>query len=44
MNYAKQNPGKLFNASSGNGTPGHVGFDLFKFMTDTKRRSGASID
>jgi tripartite-type tricarboxylate transporter receptor subunit TctC len=33
---AKQNPGKLFNASSGNGTPGHVGFELFKFMTGTQ--------
>jgi tripartite-type tricarboxylate transporter receptor subunit TctC len=30
--YAKQNPGKLLNASSGNGSPGHVGFELFKFM------------
>lgn len=34
--YAKQNPGKLLNASSGNGTPGHVGFELFKFMTGTR--------
>ena len=33
--YAKQNPGKLNYASSGNGTPGHVGFELFKFMTGT---------
>ncbi|MGH8642547.1 MAG: Bug family tripartite tricarboxylate transporter substrate binding protein, partial [Burkholderiales bacterium] len=33
---AKQNPNKLFNASSGNGTPGHVGFELFKFMTGTQ--------
>jgi tripartite-type tricarboxylate transporter receptor subunit TctC len=30
---AKQNPDKLNYASSGNGTPGHVGFELFKFMT-----------
>src|SRR3970040_651464 len=29
VGYAKQNPGKLFNRSSGNGTPGHVGFELF---------------
>lgn len=36
IDYAKQNPGRLLNASSGNGTPGHVGFELFKFMTDTK--------
>ena len=36
ISYAKQNPGKLFNASSGNGTPGHVGFELFKFMTGTQ--------
>jgi tripartite-type tricarboxylate transporter receptor subunit TctC len=32
ITYAKQNPGKLLNASSGNGSPGHVGFELFKFM------------
>jgi len=31
--FAKQNPDQLFYASSGNGTPGHVGFELFKFMT-----------
>jgi tripartite-type tricarboxylate transporter receptor subunit TctC len=36
IGYAKQNPDKLFNASSGNGTPGHVGFELFKFMTGTQ--------
>jgi len=30
--YAKQNPGKLNYASSGNGTPGHAGMELFKFM------------
>jgi tripartite-type tricarboxylate transporter receptor subunit TctC len=35
VGYAQQNPGKLFNASSGNGTPGHVGFELFKLMTGT---------
>jgi tripartite-type tricarboxylate transporter receptor subunit TctC len=35
IEYAKQNPGKLSNASSGNGTPGHVGFELFKTMTGT---------
>ena len=34
--YAKQNPGKLNYASSGNGTPGHVGFELFKVMTGTQ--------
>jgi tripartite-type tricarboxylate transporter receptor subunit TctC len=33
--FAKQNPDKLFYASSGNGTPGHVGFELFKHMTGT---------
>jgi tripartite-type tricarboxylate transporter receptor subunit TctC len=32
---AKANPGKLFNASSSNGSPGHVGGELFKFMTGT---------
>ena len=35
VGYAKQNPDKLNYASSGNGTPGHVGFELFKFMTGT---------
>jgi tripartite-type tricarboxylate transporter receptor subunit TctC len=35
ITYAKQNPDKLNYASSGNGTPGHVGFELFKFMTGT---------
>jgi tripartite-type tricarboxylate transporter receptor subunit TctC len=29
---AKQNPGKLSNASSGSGSPGHVGGELFKHM------------
>jgi tripartite-type tricarboxylate transporter receptor subunit TctC len=33
LEFAKRNPGKLSNASSGNGTPGHVGFELFKAMT-----------
>lgn len=33
--FAKQYPGKLNYASSGNGTPGHVGFELFKAMTGT---------
>ena len=36
VEFSKQNPGKLSNASSGNGTPGHVGFELFKTMTATK--------
>jgi tripartite-type tricarboxylate transporter receptor subunit TctC len=35
IDYAKQNPGKLANASSSNGSPGHVGGELFKFMTGT---------
>lgn len=34
VDYAKQNPGKLFNASSSNGSPGHIGFELLKTMTD----------
>src|SRR5215813_8456778 len=33
--YAKANPGKLLNASSSNGSPGHVGGELFKYMTNT---------
>ena len=32
IDYAKANPGKLSNASSGNGTPGHLGGELFKDM------------
>src|SRR5687767_813658 len=32
---AKQSPDKLNYASSGTGTPGHVGFELFKHMTGT---------
>ena len=36
IDYAKQYPDKLSNASSGNGTPGHVGFELFKYMTGTR--------
>jgi tripartite-type tricarboxylate transporter receptor subunit TctC len=35
IDYAKQNPGKLLNASSSNGSPGHVGGELFKSMTGT---------
>jgi tripartite-type tricarboxylate transporter receptor subunit TctC len=34
--YAKANPGKLTNASSSNGSPGHVGGEMFKFMTGTQ--------
>jgi len=33
--YAKAHPGKLSNASSSIGSPGHVGGELFKFMTGT---------
>jgi tripartite-type tricarboxylate transporter receptor subunit TctC len=33
---AKKNPGKLTNASSANGSPGHVGGELFKVMTGTQ--------
>ena len=36
IDYAKQYPDKLSNASSGNGTPGHVGCELFKFLTGTR--------
>ena len=32
---AKANPGKLLNASSSNGSPGHVGGELFKYMSGT---------
>jgi tripartite-type tricarboxylate transporter receptor subunit TctC len=36
IDYAKKNPGKLTNASSSNGSPGHVGGELFKSMTGTE--------
>lgn len=32
IDYAKASPGKLLNASSGNGTPGHLAGELFKQM------------
>ena len=35
IEYAKKNPGKLSMASSGNGTTGHLGGELFKAMTAT---------
>jgi tripartite-type tricarboxylate transporter receptor subunit TctC len=35
VEYAKKNPGKLSNASSSNGSPGHVGGELFKYLTGT---------
>jgi tripartite-type tricarboxylate transporter receptor subunit TctC len=44
---AKRDPGKLTNASSASGSPGHVGAELFKVMTGTRivhvpYRGGAS--
>jgi tripartite-type tricarboxylate transporter receptor subunit TctC len=36
IDYAKSNPGKLTNVSSSNGSPGHVGGELFKYMTGTQ--------
>jgi len=33
---AKRTPGKLVNASSSNGSPGHVAGELFKYMTGTE--------
>jgi len=35
IDFAKKNPGKLSNASSSNGSPGHVSGELFKAMTGT---------
>jgi tripartite-type tricarboxylate transporter receptor subunit TctC len=37
IDYAKANPGKLLNASGGNGTTGHLGGELFKIMTGADR-------
>ena len=36
IDYAKANPGKLSVASSGNGSPGHIGAELFKSLTGTQ--------
>jgi len=36
IDFARKNPGKLTNASSSNGSPGHVGGELFKYMTETE--------
>ena len=36
IDYARQYPGKLTNASGGNGTTGHLGGELFKIMTGTQ--------
>jgi len=33
IEYARRNPGKLTNGSSGNGTTGHLGGELFKSMS-----------
>lgn len=36
IDYAKANPGKLTAASSANGSPGHIGLELFKSLTGTQ--------
>jgi tripartite-type tricarboxylate transporter receptor subunit TctC len=36
IDHARKNPGKLLNASGGNGTTGHLGGELFKIMTGTQ--------
>jgi tripartite-type tricarboxylate transporter receptor subunit TctC len=36
IEHAKKNPGQLMNASSSNGSPGHVGGELFKFLSGTE--------
>src|SRR5437868_12142906 len=36
IDYAKKNPGKLSNASSSNSSPGHVGGELFKYMSGSE--------
>ncbi len=35
IEHAQKNPGKLTNASSSNGSPGHVAGELFKYLTGT---------
>ena len=41
VDKGKQNPGKLTNASSANGSPGHVGAELFKYLSRHRRRARA---
>ena len=36
VDFAQRNPDKLLNASSASGSPGHVGFELFKLMAGVK--------
>src|SRR4051794_19647728 len=36
IDYAKKYPGKLSNASSSNGSPGHVSGELFKYLTGSE--------
>jgi len=36
IDYARLNPGRVLNCSSGNGTTGHLGGELFKIMTGTQ--------
>ena len=36
IDYARANPGRLLNCSSGIGTTGHLGGELFKIMTGTQ--------
>lgn len=36
IEQAKARPDSISNASSGNGTPGHIGGELFKYMTGTR--------
>src|SRR5712664_3141195 len=36
IEYARKNPARLMNASSSNGSPGHVAGELFKYMTGTE--------
>ena len=36
VEFAKKNPGRLMNASSSNGSPGHVSAEIFKQMTGTQ--------
>ncbi len=36
IDFARKSPGRLSNASAGNGTTGHLGGELFKIMTGTQ--------
>jgi len=37
MEWSRRNPGRVINSSSGNGLSDHLTYELFQWMTGTKR-------